>query len=209
MDRRRGGRSRQVPLVAVLGACLCGTLARATEAPAPVLDLAWVDLTRMSPVLIGQVSSEVRDLLAPVGVRVVSRVEAPGLGFPPGQATIILARSNPNPSQAGRSVCGAVAASPEASRTVWAFPACVAGSLGLTLEHQFLWPFGQRRAFARALAVVVAHELHHLAGVDHSSRGLMSRHLRPSQLRDRHLEMDGRLAPRFRAALAARAHPEP
>ncbi len=37
----------------------------------------------------------------------------------------------------------------------------------------------------------------------------MSRTLRPSQLRDRHLEMDARLAPGSEAALAARTHPEP
>ena len=198
-----------MPLVAVLGVCLGGPLASATEPPAPLLDLVWVDLTGMSPAVVGLACSELGDLLAPLGVRVVSRLESPGVAFRPGQAIVILRRSSPNPAHTWLSVGGAVTEAPETSRTLWVFPACVAGSLGLTLEHQLLWSSGQRREFARALAVVVAHELQHLAGAHHSPGGLMSRSICPSQLRDRHLELDTRLAPGFKAALAARTHPVP
>jgi hypothetical protein len=198
-----------MPLVAVLGVCLGGPLASATEPPAPLLDLVWIDLTGLSPAVVGLARAEVGDLLAPLGVRVVSRLESPGVGFPPGQAIVILRRSDPNPAHTGRSVGGAVTEAPETSRTLWVFPACVADGLGLTLEHQPLWSSGQRREFARALAVVVIHELQHLAGAHHSSGGLMSRSICPSQLRDRHLQFDARLAPRLQAALAARTHREP
>jgi hypothetical protein len=85
----------------------------------------------------------------------------------------------------------------------------VAGGLGLDLERLPCWSFRQRHDFARALAGVVAHELQHLAGAGHAPEGLMAAALGTSQLRDRELEVDARLTPELRAALAAPASPEP
>jgi len=155
------------------------------------------------------VSVEVRDLMAPLGVRVVWRVEAPGVAFPPSRTIVVLQRSNPDPTHARRPVGGNVAVDPNGRRTLWVFPACVAGGLGLTLESLPFWSFRQQHEFTRALAVVVAHELHHLAGAGHAPEGLMAATLSSRQLRDRQLEMDARLAPEFRAALSAPASPEP
>ena len=211
MDRDRDTRSGRAPLVAVLGACLLGPLAGAAEPPVPVLDLVWVDLTDLTargPAPIERVSVEVRDLLAPLGVRVVWRVEAPGIAFPPSRTIVVLQRSNPDPTHARRLAGGAVAADPKGRRTLWVFPALVAGGLGLALERLPFWSFRHQHEFTRAMAVVVAHELQHLAGAGHAPEGLMAGTLGSSQLRDRQLEMDARLAPEVLSALSAPASPE-
>jgi hypothetical protein len=78
----------------------------------------------------------------------------------------------------------------------------------IDLERLPSWSFRQRHEFTRALAVVVAHELQHLAGAGHAPEGLMATALGARQLRDRELEVDARLTPEFRAALAAPASPE-
>jgi hypothetical protein len=82
----------------------------------------------------------------------------------------------------------------------------VARGLGLALERVPQWSDRQRREFAHAVAVVVAHELaHSLAGVGHSPDGLMAETLGSRQLRDRQLWMEDWLASRFRSALAQSA----
>lgn len=208
-------RCRTGPLLGALtalGACWGGPWARATELTEPVLDLVWVDLAAVGPALMMDASAEVRDLLSPLGVRVTSRVEAPGLGYPPSDATVLLARRIPNgarPARSGQFVAGSAALG-NGSHNVWVLPAPVADCLNLALERRPLWTYLQRREFAHALAVVVAHELaHSLAGAVHAPAGLMAKTLRPGRLRDRHLGMDARLAPHFRAALTAPPPPEP
>lgn len=202
-----------MPLAVALGACLLGAPASAAEPPASTLDLVWVDLTDLSawgPAPIERVSADVRELLAPLGVRVAWRVEAPGRVFPGGQVTVVLARSNLNPSHAGRPVAGAVTVDPGEAGSLSVFPAVVAGGIGLTLERLPLWTFRQRREFTRALAMVVAHELaHRVAGAGHSPGGLMSETLCSRQLRDRGLGAEPRLAAGFRAALARPPGPGP
>jgi hypothetical protein len=176
-----------------------------------VLDLVWVDLSDLTArglAPIERVSVDVRDLLEPFGMRVTWRVEAPGADFPASRTIVVLQRSNPDPKHARRPVGGAVAAQRTGRRTLWIFPAQVAGGLGLDLERLPSWSFRQQHAFARALAVVVAHELQHLAGAGHAPEGLMAATLGAGQLRDRALEVDTRLTLEFRAALAAPASPE-
>jgi hypothetical protein len=203
------GRSQVGPWLGALVALAAGVGGRGAVAAEPLptrLDLVWVDLAETDPTLLTGMGAAAEDLLAPLGIQVTSRVELPRFGFRGGTAIVILSRSNPNPAHAGRPVAGAVVAERTGSHGVWVFPPTVARGLGLALERVPQWSDRQRREFAHAVAVVVAHELaHSLAGVGHAPDGLMAETLGSRQLRDRQLWMEDWLASRFRSALATSA----
>jgi hypothetical protein len=207
MQNGDGARMGRALLMTALGAGVVGSVASATEPAATALDLVWVDLAAMGPTMVKQTSGEVRDLLAPLGVRVTSRIEAPVLAFRPGQAAVILLQRSQNVAHTGSPVAGSVTPG-DPNHTAWVNPALVADGLGLALERWPSWTLLKRRAFARALAAVVAHELaHSLAGASHAPGGIMAETLRPGLLCNRHLAMDPQLAPGFQVAMAAEPSP--
>ena len=211
----RDARSGRTPLVAVLA----GVLVRAPGGRARSLPLPCsISRGSISPISrpgarapIQRVSVEVRDLMAPAGgVRVVWRVEAPGVAFPPSRTIVVLHAIEPRPNPRDG---GPWAPTWQSTRTGGALSGSPRLRGGRPRPHPGEPPL---------LVVPTATRVHPCHGRGRCPRaatpgrgsvtppeGLMAATLGSSQLRDRQLEMDVRLAPEFRATLSAPASPEP
>lgn len=170
---------------------------------AVALDLVFTDLCETPPELRHGTLRAIQGLLEPAGMKVTGRTAFPGRDEASGGVYVVLMPFDP--SRPRTQPVGGVARRENGRQlTVWAFPPCVAGGLGLDLGQASRWTARQRLQFERAMAVIVVHELvHALAGAGHRSYGLMSARLGRQQLLDSRLVVDADLHPALLAGVAA------
>jgi len=202
------------PFAIVGAAVFLGFQASAATGAEPAeerLFLHFADLAGLTSMTLDQVTCRVRELLRPIGVSVESGRIEPGEEdrLAGGVIVTLLARS-PGWPDAGGGIEGAAGLASSRQRTVWVIPARVAAALGLDFASRSLWHPLDRARFARAVAVVVAHEIVHvLLGVEHRGTGLLAPRLSVRTLTDPSVRFDPDLAPALHRAMATLRAPSP
>jgi hypothetical protein len=166
--------SRRVGL-AVLAFATGVTPAFSTPRAAEPIALVWVDPTAQASFAAEEAMKEAVTLLRAAGAEALWRMSEAPLPLDGDELAVIVVSA---PGENARRVMGSTQLA-DSALAVWIYPQAVAAVIGLDPRAPTAWTAIERRAFARALGRVAAHEVVHavLESPRHSSIGLMSRSL--------------------------------
>jgi hypothetical protein len=165
--------------------------------PVPVL---WVEALHVPGAIREAMVREAKDVLGPLGVRLVWRTGPPDTESEPGEVRVVPLGPASRRTKTGK-VLGATSTG-EGPRTIWIDYSSVAWVAGTTTDKLISADFLVRRRVGIAMGRVLSHEVIHalVPGLAHSEGGLMN--VRLLGTLDRPAELDAGTRDAVRAALA-------